>query len=54
VKASFLGVGAPEAFVIAVVSLLVFGPKGLAEVCPSLFLLPEGIAPASLPGWTRN
>ena len=32
VRASFLGVGAPEAFVIAVVSLLVFGPKGLAEV----------------------
>ncbi len=32
VRASFLGVGAPEAFVIAIVSLLVFGPKGLAEV----------------------
>lgn len=30
-KASFLGVGAPEAFVIAIVALLVFGPKGLAE-----------------------
>jgi hypothetical protein len=33
VRASFFGVGAPEAFVIAIVSLLVFGPKGLAEVC---------------------
>ena len=32
VQASFFGVGAPEAFVIAIVSLLVFGPKGLAEV----------------------
>ena len=31
VQASFLGVGAPEAFVIAIVALLVFGPKGLAE-----------------------
>jgi len=31
-RASFLGVGAPEAFVIGVVALLVFGPKGLAEV----------------------
>jgi len=26
------GVGAPEALVIGVVALLVFGPKGLAEV----------------------
>lgn len=32
VKASLLGVGAPEALVIGVVALLVFGPKGLAEV----------------------
>ena len=31
IRASFLGVGAPEAFVVAVVALLVFGPKGLAE-----------------------
>jgi TatA/E family protein of Tat protein translocase len=36
VRASFLGVGAPEAFVIAVVSLLVFGPKGLAEIAKNL------------------
>jgi len=32
VRASLLGVGAPEALVIGVVALLVFGPKGLAEV----------------------
>lgn len=30
--ASFLGVGAPEAFVVGVVALIVFGPKGLADV----------------------
>lgn len=32
VHASLFGVGAPEALVIGVVALLVFGPKGLAEV----------------------
>ncbi|KAL3676951.1 hypothetical protein R1sor_026899 [Riccia sorocarpa] len=36
VQASLLGVGAPEALVIAVVALLVFGPKGLAEVARTL------------------
>ncbi len=40
VHASFLGVGAPEAFVIAIVSLLVFGPKGLAEVRQRKRLVP--------------
>ena len=30
--ASLFGVGAPEVLVIGVVALLVFGPKGLAEV----------------------
>lgn len=34
--ASLFGVGAPEALVIGVVALLVFGPKGLAEVARSL------------------
>lgn len=29
---SFLGVGAPEAILVAVVALVVFGPKGLADV----------------------
>ena len=33
---SFLGVGAPEALLVAVVALVVFGPKGLAEVSPWL------------------
>ena len=35
-KASLFGVGAPEALVIGVVALLVFGPKGLAEAARSL------------------
>lgn len=29
---AFLGVGAPEAVLVGVVALIVFGPKGLAEV----------------------
>ena len=29
---SFLGVGAPEALLVGVVALVVFGPKGLADV----------------------
>lgn len=36
--ASLFGVGAPEALVIGVVALLVFGPKGLAEVIFFFFL----------------
>ncbi|KAL6541565.1 hypothetical protein OROGR_011051 [Orobanche gracilis] len=32
VYASLFGVGAPEVLVIGVVALLVFGPKGLAEL----------------------
>lgn len=36
VFASLFGVGAPEVLVIGVVALLVFGPKGLAEVSFSL------------------
>ena len=31
--ASVFGVGAPEAILVGVVALVVFGPKGLAEVC---------------------
>lgn len=38
VYASLFGVGAPEALVIGVVALLVFGPKGLAEVSCFFFL----------------
>ncbi|KAL7107086.1 hypothetical protein ACP275_06G032400 [Erythranthe tilingii] len=36
VYASLFGVGAPEVLVIGVVALLVFGPKGLAEVARNL------------------
>ncbi|XP_022764571.1 sec-independent protein translocase protein TATB, chloroplastic-like [Durio zibethinus] len=36
VQASLFGVGAPEVLVIGVVALLVFGPKGLAEVARNL------------------
>lgn len=36
VFASLFGVGAPEVLVIGVVALLVFGPKGLAEVARNL------------------
>ncbi|GFR43040.1 hypothetical protein Agub_g4044, partial [Astrephomene gubernaculifera] len=36
VQMSFLGVGAPEALLVAVVALVVFGPKGLAEAARSL------------------
>ncbi|PWA49978.1 sec-independent protein translocase protein TatA/B/E [Artemisia annua] len=36
VFASLFGVGAPEALVIGVVVLLVFGPKGLAEIAKNL------------------
>lgn len=32
VQMSFFGVGAPEALLVGVVALVVFGPKGLAEV----------------------
>lgn len=34
VAQSFLGVGAPEALLVGVVALVVFGPKGLADVSP--------------------
>ncbi|KAJ0261742.1 Sec-independent protein translocase protein TATB [Hirschfeldia incana] len=36
IRASLFGVGAPQALVIGVVALLVFGPKGLAEVARTL------------------
>ncbi|CAM6091397.1 unnamed protein product [Calypogeia fissa] len=36
VHASLFGVGAPEALVIGVVALIVFGPKGLAELARTL------------------
>ncbi|KAL6784749.1 TATB1 [Auxenochlorella protothecoides x Auxenochlorella symbiontica] len=36
VQASFFGVGAPEAILVGVVALVVFGPKGLAQAAKSL------------------
>ncbi|GAX72645.1 hypothetical protein CEUSTIGMA_g101.t1 [Chlamydomonas eustigma] len=33
---SFLGVGAPEAILVGIVALIVFGPKGLAEAAKSV------------------
>ena len=33
VQAAFFGVGAPEAALVVVTALIVFGPKGLAQVC---------------------
>lgn len=32
---ALFGVGAPEAVLVGVVALVVFGPKGLAEASPS-------------------
>lgn len=50
VQASLLGVGAPEALVIGVVALLVFGPKGLAEVFISfLSSFPASLAQFMVP-----
>lgn len=55
VQASLLGVGAPEALVIGVVALLVFGPKGLAEVfffpsfLPQVLFLSFFLVPSCLP-----
>lgn len=31
-QASFFGVGAPEAVVVGLVAVVIFGPQGLAEV----------------------
>ena len=38
IRAAIFGVGAPEALLVGVVALVVFGPKGLAQVLPSLIL----------------
>lgn len=41
VQASFFGVGAPEAVLVGLVALVIFGPQGLAEVrfgCTDLML----------------
>lgn len=45
VRASFLGVGAPEAILVGVVALVVFGPKGLAQAAKSLGSTLRAFAP---------
>lgn len=48
VQASFFGVGAPEAILVGVVALVVFGPKGLAQVRPRTGMLTRRVS------WPRN
>lgn len=50
VRAAFFGVGAPEAILVGVVALVVFGPKGLAQVgcCSTAARL------ARVQGWHEN
>jgi len=45
---SFLGVGAPEAILVAVVALVVFGPKGLADVSTQHSTAQHGTAQHSM------
>jgi TatA/E family protein of Tat protein translocase len=45
VRASFFGVGAPEAILVGVVALVVFGPKGLAQAAKSLGSTLRSFAP---------
>jgi TatA/E family protein of Tat protein translocase len=42
---AFLGVGAPEAVLVGVVALVLFGPKGLAQAAKSLGQAVKAIAP---------
>lgn len=44
---SFLGVGAPEAILVAVVALVVFGPKGLADVSAAASQQGAAVTPQS-------
>lgn len=44
-RASFFGVGAPEALLVGVVALVVFGPKGLASAAKSLGSTLRSFAP---------
>ena len=41
VRAAIFGVGAPEALLVGVVALVVFGPKGLAQVWQGKLILGE-------------
>lgn len=43
VRASFFGVGAPEAVVVGVVALLVFGPKGEPKLADCTLPLSLGV-----------
>jgi TatA/E family protein of Tat protein translocase len=45
VRASFFGVGAPEALLVGVVALVVFGPKGLAQAAKSVGSTLRSFAP---------
>lgn len=51
VYASLFGVGAPEALVIGVVALLVFGPKGLAEVSSYFIVITNSRFPFLISLW---
>lgn len=42
---AFLGVGAPEAVLVGVVALVLFGPKGLAQAAKSLGQAVKAVAP---------
>jgi TatA/E family protein of Tat protein translocase len=44
-RASLLGVGAPEAILVGVVALILFGPKGLAQAAKSLGATLRAFAP---------
>lgn len=44
-QAAFLGVGAPEALLVGVVALVLFGPKGLAQAAKSLGSTLRAFAP---------
>jgi TatA/E family protein of Tat protein translocase len=45
VTTAFLGVGAPEAVLVGVVALILFGPKGLAQAAKSLGQGVKALAP---------
>jgi TatA/E family protein of Tat protein translocase len=45
IRASFLGIGAPEAVLVGVVALVIFGPKGLAQAAKSLGATLRAFAP---------
>jgi len=46
VQMSFLGVGAPEALLVGIVALVVFGPKGLADAAKSIGAAVRSLQPS--------